>query len=175
MLSTQEFTKIVYDYYADNKRNFIWRDTQNSYWVVVSELMLQQTQTFRVEQKFENFVRILPTFNVLAQAPFVQVLSLWKGLGYNRRALYVHQIAQKIVGAYAGVVPEEPFLLENFPGIGPATARSIVVFAYNKPEVFIETNIRAVFLHHFFPGVCEVDDKELLPLVEKTLDNANSI
>ena len=173
MLSAPAFRTIIYDYYVQNKRSFAWRDVGDPYYVVVSEIMLQQTQTFRVEEKFEQFVKTLPTFDALAQTPFAVVLSLWKGLGYNRRALYLQQIAQKIVGNYGGLVPTDPTILQELPGIGPATARSIVTFAFDKPEVFVETNIRAVFLHHFFPKESQVHDKKLLPLVQKTLDKQN--
>lgn len=176
MLSTVEckkFRTIIYDYYAENKRKFDWRDVENPYYVVVSEIMLQQTQTFRVEDKFANFIQILPTFNDLAKAPFAVVLSLWKGLGYNRRALYLQRIAQEIVEKHAGIVPCDIKILEQLPGIGLATACSIVTFAFNQPEIFIETNIRTVFLHHFFPNVQKVHDQKLLPLVAQTLDNQN--
>ena len=167
------FQKLIYDYYAENKRVFAWRDTDNPYYVIVSEIMLQQTQTFRVIDKFERFVQVLPTFEALAQAPFSVVLLLWKGLGYNRRARYLQQIAQKIVTEHAGILPRDVKILETFPGIGPATARSIATFAYNQPEVFIETNIRTVFLHHFFPNIKKVHDKKIIPLVQQTLDHKN--
>lgn len=173
MLSITEFKRIIYTYYAQNKRNFLWRDNPNPYYIVVSEIMLQQTQTFRVEPKFANFVQQFSSFDALAQAPFAHVLLCWSGLGYNRRALYLHTTAQKIITEHNGQVPCDPIMLEKLPGIGSATARSIVTFAYNKPEVFIETNIRAVFLHHFYPGIGDVSDKDLYPLVQETVDTQN--
>jgi A/G-specific adenine glycosylase len=173
MLSTDKFRSIIYDFYAQNKRDFLWRDIDDPYRVVVSEIMLQQTQTFRVADKFEHFVSVLPTFDALAQAPFAVVLALWKGLGYNRRALYLQRTAAKVVNEYAGVLPRDPAVLETFDGIGPATARSIVTFAFNQPEVFIETNIRAVFIHHFFKKEQQVHDKEIFPLVAQMLDRDN--
>ena len=151
MLSARAFRIMIYDYFEHSKRNFAWRDIENPYYIVVSEIMLQQTQTFRVADKFDRFVQVFPDFHTLAQAPFAGVLSLWKGLGYNRRALYLQHIAQRVVRDHAGVLPCDLHVLQTFDGIGPATASSILTFAFNKPEVFIETNIRAVFLHHFFP------------------------
>jgi len=173
MLSVKKFRTLIYDYYAQNKRAFAWRDVDDPYYVLVSEIMLQQTQTFRVAEKFETFVMVLPTIHDLAQAPWSVVLGLWKGLGYNRRALYLQQTAQKIVAAHAAVVPRDPLVLQTMPGIGSATARSIVVFAFNQPEIFIETNIRAVFLHHFFTEQIKISDAQLVPLVTKTLDKKN--
>lgn len=161
----------MYDYYQTNRRDFAWREEISPYRVVISEIMLQQTQTFRVAEKFEQFVSVLPSFQALAQAPLAMVLALWKGLGYNRRARYVQQIAQKVVTDFGGMLPYDPAVLETFPGLGKATARSIVVFAFNKPEVFIETNIRTVFIHHFFSDMHEVADRDLMPLVAKTLDH----
>ncbi len=169
MLSTQKFRKIVYDYYHDHKRNFVWRDVEDPYYIVVSELMLQQTQTFRVEEKFEQFIKVLPTFDMLAKVPFVVVLSLWKGLGYNRRALYLQHIAQRVIREHAGILPGNSHVLQTFDGIGPATASSIVTFAFNKPEVFIETNIRAVVLHHFFPKESQVPDNRSYVIAENSV------
>ena len=167
------FNQIIFEFYQENKRSFVWRDVDNPYWILVSEIMLQQTQTFRVEHKFEQFVTALPSFEALAEAPFPLVLALWKGLGYNRRAKYLKESAQKVMSEFGGILPQEPAILERFPGIGPNTARSISTFAFNLPHVFIETNIRAVFIHHFFPKREKIDDKELLPLIEQTLDKQN--
>jgi len=169
----KKFRTLIYDYYVQNKRVFAWRDVDDPYYVLVSEIMLQQTQTFRVAGKFAQFIIVLPTIQDLALAPWPVVLGLWKGLGYNRRALYLQQTAQKIVAEHGGVVPRDPIILQKFPGIGPATARSIVTFAFNQPEVFIETNIRAVFLYHFFAGQIKISDAQLVPLVTKTLDKKN--
>lgn len=173
MLSVSAFQKLIYEYYSKNKRQFVWRDINNPYWIFVSEVMLQQTQTFRVEQKFLPFVQQLPTFFALAQAPFAHVLTLWKGLGYNRRALYLQQAAHIIVQEYAGSLPADPIILQKLPGIGSASSRSIAIFAFNEPYVFIETNIRAVFIHHFFEQQEKITDQQLLPLVESTLDRDN--
>ncbi len=168
------FKKTIYDYYKDNRRDFIWRRNPTPYQVVVSEIMLQQTQTERVIAKYTQFITELPSFEALAQATTRQVLVLWQGLGYNRRGLALHEIAKQVVTQYGGVLPSDPELLEKFKGIGPATAGSISAFAFNKPTSFIETNIRAVFIHTFFKDKEAVHDKELLPLVEATVDKNNA-
>ncbi len=173
MCNAHVFRALIYDFYKKNKRIFVWRDTENPYWVFLSEIMLQQTQTFRVEQKFLTFIQQLPTFEALAHAPFAHVLALWKGLGYNRRALYIQQAAQIIVQNFAGQLPRDPATLHQLPGIGPATSCSISTFAFNKPHVFIETNIRAVFIHHFFANQERVHDQDLVSFVTQTLDREN--
>lgn len=164
------FKKHVWDFYAAHKRDFAWRTTSNPYHIVVSEVMLQQTQTFRVAPKFDAFVGALPTFEALADASLHDVFTLWQGLGYNRRARSLQQLAQQVVHNYAGILPDSPEKLVMFPGIGPATASSIAAFAFNKPTVFIETNIRAVFIHHFFYDAVSVHDRDILPLVQQTVD-----
>lgn len=168
-----DFQTRIWDFYTQNKRIFSWRETTNPYHIVVSEIMLQQTQTYRVEPKFEKFIQLLPTFDALAHASLHTVLSLWQGLGYNRRAKYVHEIAQKVVTEYQGVLPNDPTVLVTFSGLGKATAASICAFAFNKPVVFIETNIRAVYLHTFFPSQANISDIQLMPLIEQTLDYNN--
>ena len=166
----EQFKKIVWDYYRQHGRPFAWRHADDPYLIVVSEIMLQQTQTYRVEPKFDNFIIHFPTLQNLAQAELREVLLHWQGLGYNRRGKFLHELAKQVVTKYSGIIPSEPALLEELPGIGPATARSICAFAFNKPTVFIETNIRTVFIHSFFPGQQKVHDKQLLPLIEATVD-----
>jgi A/G-specific adenine glycosylase len=146
---------------------------EDPYRVVVSEIMLQQTQTYRVEPKYERFVLAFPTFELLAQATLRDVLTLWQGLGYNRRGMYLHQIAQKVMSEYKGQLPADPMALEAFPGIGKNTAGSICAFAFNMPVIFIETNIRSVFIHSFFKDQTEITDKQLYPLIEQTVDTNN--
>jgi len=169
----QAFTQKIWDFYSANKREFAWRSLPSHYNVFVSEIMLQQTQTFRIIDKFELFITTFPDFKTLAGASFVDVLRCWKGLGYNRRAKFIQQTAQIICSQYNGELPSRPSDLVELPGIGPATSCSISAFAFNTPTVFIETNIRAVFLHEFFPNQTEVPDKELLPLVQATVDASN--
>lgn len=165
------FQQTVYDYYNANKRTLAWRDNPTPYQVVVSEIMLQQTQVDRVATKFPLFMERFPTLEALATAPVHAVLTAWQGLGYNRRALALHQFAQRVQAEFGGRVPTETPILETFKGIGPATAASIVVYAYNKPHVFIETNVRTVFIHHFFKKTETVHDKELAPFVAATIDS----
>lgn len=167
------FQKTIWDFYATHQRNFRWRFCDDPYAIVVSEIMLQQTQTYRVEPKFEQWMLAFPSFEILAQANLRDVLYIWQGLGYNRRGVALHKIAQIIMEEHRGELPADPLILESFPGIGKATAASICAFAFNMPTIFIETNIRAVFIHSFFKDQQEVSDKQLLPLVEQTIDRSN--
>ncbi len=163
------FSKTVYAYYKKYGRHDLpWRKTTSPYHILVSEIMLQQTQVSRVEGKYRSFLKAFPTAAKLASAEQSEVLKQWSGLGYNRRARFLHQCAKEIVAR--GRFPSRVEDLETLPGIGHYTARAVVTFAFNQPEVFIETNIRTVFTHHFFPKKKSVSDKELLALIEKTLD-----
>jgi A/G-specific adenine glycosylase len=157
-------------FYKTNARTTLpWRKTRDPYKILVSELMLQQTQVARVIPKYTAFLKKFPTFAALAKAPLGAVLAEWQGLGYNRRAKYLHQTAKIIMREYKGAFPTEPAVIETLPGIGHYTARAISAFAFNKPEVFIETNIRTVFTHFYYQGRSLVHDKNLLPLVEQDL------
>jgi len=169
----REFQNTIYDYYRDNPRILSWRETGNPYNILVSEIMLQQTQVERVISKYNRFIDVFPDFETLAGASFQDVLHVWQGLGYNRRALAVLKAAQKTMADFDGVLPSDPSLLRQFPGIGPYTACAIAAFAFNKAEVFIETNIRSVYIHFFFEDSHTIHDREILPLVEKTLDKNN--
>jgi len=164
------FRRRVYRHYIRHGRDLPWRRTGDPYHILVSEIMLQQTQVDRVIPKYTHFLRVFPTLTALAEAPAAQVLAAWQGLGYNRRALMLKQSAQEICRSYGGEVPRSPDILRTLPGIGPATAASIAAFAFNAPTVFIETNIRAVFIHHFFSSAARVSDRRLEPLVRQTLD-----
>ncbi|HLE76175.1 MAG TPA: hypothetical protein VI521_00215 [Candidatus Babeliales bacterium] len=167
------FKKTIWDYYHSHAREFAWRNVTDPYKVFISEVMLQQTQTKRVIEKYEQFLTEFCSFQALAQASLRDVLSVWQGLGYNRRGKFLHESAQRIMQEYDGVLPQDPSILVQLPGIGPATAASICAFAFNSPTVFIETNIRAVFLHFFFSGKVGVHDKEIIPLVAATVDHSN--
>lgn len=168
-----EFIQTIWSYYTVNKRHFSWRNNHTPYSIVVSEIMLQQTQTDRVVHKYEQFINTFSSFEVLAQASLKDVLFAWQGLGYNRRGLALQSTAQKVVSEYQGILPNSPEILITFPGIGKATASSICAFAFNKPTLFIETNIRAVFIHFFFNGYDKIKDAEIFPLVEATVDQNN--
>jgi A/G-specific adenine glycosylase len=140
---------------------------------MVSEIMLQQTQVERVIDKYQKFTALFPDIQTLDRAPLQKVLSVWQGLGYNRRALALKKIARILIEEYNGKVPRTTDELVKLPGIGQATASEIVTFAFNQPTVFIETNIRSVFLHCFFPNRDDVRDDEILPLVAQTVDHSN--
>jgi A/G-specific adenine glycosylase len=147
-----------------------WRETQNPYHILVSEIMLQQTQVERVLGKYPEFLARFPDFETLAQASWPEVYAAWQGLGYNRRALALKRLAQAVVEDWGGALPQGEGELRSLPGIGPATAGALLAFAFQQPAVFIETNIRRVFLHFFFSDREGVADREILPLVAETLD-----
>jgi A/G-specific adenine glycosylase len=154
-------------------RDLPWRKTKDPYKITVSELMLQQTQVPRVIEKYKAFLKAFPTVKLLAVAPLKDILMLWSGLGYNRRAKFLHLLAQEITETYKGKFPKDVETLKTLPGIGPYTAQAIASFAYNQPAYPIETNIRTVFIHHFFPNCDKVPDKELLPYIKESLDTDN--
>lgn len=167
------FQKKILNYYEKNGRALPWRETTDPYRIVVSELMLQQTQVPRVLVKYEEFIKAFPDFVSLAASLVSDVLKVWQGLGYNRRALYLKRIAEKVVKEYNKTLPNDPKILATFPGIGHATAAAIVTYAFNTPQVFIETNIRTVYIHHFFHDQEKISDKELFPVVKHTVDHNN--
>ena len=167
------FKQHVYDYYRANTRDFPWRKTRDPYAILVSEIMLQQTQTYRVEPKYNAFMTRFPTVQSLGKAPLCDVLAYWQGLGYNRRALMLKRAAEQIVENFDGYLPEDPETLQTLAGVGPYTACAVSTFAFEMGHVFIETNIRTVFLHHFFPDQEKVHDKLLLPLIAAALDREN--
>ena len=164
------FQQTILQHYHEHGRSLPWRASSDPYHILISEIMLQQTQVQRVVAKYGEFVATFPDFSSLAQASLPEILRVWQGLGYNRRAMALQQTARWVVAEYDGKLPDSIETLRTFPGIGAATAGAIVAFAFNRPAVFIETNIRRVFLHFFFPGRNGVKDREILPLVEKTLD-----
>jgi len=167
------FKETVQSFYKDNRRSFPWRETSDPYRIVVSELMLQQTQTSRVLGKYPQFLHAFPDFGALAAASLREVIQVWQGLGYNRRAKALKEIARLVVEEHGGKLPDNPDTLKTFPMIGSATAGSICAFAFDMPTVFIETNIRRLFIHFFFPGKASVHDRDILPIVDATLDRKN--
>lgn len=167
------FQKEIYRYFREHGRVLPWRISHNPYHILVSEIMLQQTQVQRVLGKYELFLKKFPDFHSLALAPLRTILEEWNGLGYNRRAIALKNIAQIVVQEYCGILPCSVETLTTLPGIGKATAAAIAAFAFQKPTVFIETNIRRVFIHRFFSDRINIRDAEILPLVEKTLDISN--
>lgn len=168
----EEFQKIILDYYRDFGRSFPWRETDDPYAIWVSEIMLQQTQTERVVPKYIKWMTAFPTIQSVAEASLSTLLSYWNGLGYNRRCKFLQEASKQIM-SNGGLFPSHLEDMKKLPGIGAYTAGAISAFAFNRPEVFIETNIRAVFIFFFFSGQEKVTDKELLPLIEQTVDRNN--
>ncbi|MFX0074268.1 MAG: A/G-specific adenine glycosylase [Candidatus Hermodarchaeota archaeon] len=136
-------------------------------------MMLQQTQINRVTEKFQQFVQAFPNFKTLATAPLNDVLKIWQGLGYNRRAVALKSIAEKVTDEFNGILPADVEILKSFPQIGHNTASSIVAFAFNIPTFFIEVNIRRVYIYFFFPGKSSIPDSVIMPIVRKTIDSSN--
>ncbi len=149
-------------------RDLPWRNTRDPYAVMLSEIMLQQTQVSRVQRYWGRFMELFPTIDALASAETSLVLEMWQGLGYNRRALALKSCAEVCSQRYGGSLPHSREELIALPGIGPATAGGIRAFAYNEPEVYLETNVRTVFLHELFPGREQVPDREIFPHVQRT-------
>jgi A/G-specific adenine glycosylase len=167
------FRKEIYGYYKKNRRSFPWRDTCNPYHIFISEVMLQQTQVERVNGKYQEFIAAFPDFSALARAKLNVVLRVWSGLGYNRRAISLIKLAKIVIGEHGGVLPKDIKELASLPGIGKATAGSLAAFVFDQPSVFAETNIRRVFIHFFFQNSENVHDRDVLRLVEATLDRTN--
>ena len=170
---TREFHDTVLRYWKKEGRHTLpWRKTHDPYKILVSEIMLQQTQVDRVIPYFERWVKKFPTVQVLAKAPLADVLKEWSGLGYNRRAKLLRECAKEIVEKHSGKVPKDFAALVALPAIGPYTAGAIRAFAFNEEGIFIETNIRAALIHHFFPKSRKVPDTKLIPILEASLPNA---
>jgi A/G-specific adenine glycosylase len=166
----RSFRARVWRHYREHRREMPWRETRDPYRILVSEVMLQQTQVERVRGAYARFLAAFPDFAALAAAPLERVLAAWQGLGYNRRALALRRIAGIVVGEHGGRLPADPAVLVRFPGIGAATAGSLCAFAFDLPVVFVETNIRRVLIHEFFPGRERVADAELLPVLARALE-----
>jgi A/G-specific adenine glycosylase len=164
------FRKKIYGYYEHSGRSLPWRKNPTPYRVIVSEIMLQQTQVERVIEKFQEFLNAIPNFNALSQVSLLKLLKIWSGMGYNRRALALKSLAQQVVHEYQGKLPRDPKHLRTLPGIGKYTAGAVAAFAFNKPVVLIDTNIRRVFIHEFFPNCRAIHDDEIVPFVEQTVD-----
>jgi A/G-specific adenine glycosylase len=172
-MTAKDFQKLIWDFYKKNKRNLPWRKNISPYRILVSEVMLQQTQVSRVIPKYALFLQLFPNIKKLSEVPLSEVLAAWQGLGYYRRAKNLKKAAELITTRFHGRVPKTLEELQLLPGVGPNTAGSIAAYAFNLPEVFIETNIRKIYLYHFFKDREGVPDKELIPLIESTLDRKN--
>lgn len=171
----RRFQDTVLEYYDQQARHTLpWRMAESDgsfdpYKITVSELMLQQTQVQRVIPKFTAFIEQFPSVQSLAAAPLSEVLAAWSGLGYYRRAKFLHQAAQQVVEQYNGIFPDTVAQLQKLPGIGVNTAGAIIVYSFNQPIIFIETNIRTVFIYHFFQSETIVDDTEITQIVQQSL------
>lgn len=166
--SRADFVALVRREGAKRYRDLPWRNIDDAYAVLVSEVMLQQTQVARVLTRWQRFLDLFPTIDALAAASTADVLEQWQGLGYNRRALMLKRTAEECARAYGGQLPRAAADLQRLPGIGPATAAGVRAFAYNEPGVYLETNVRTVFLHELFSARDQVPDRELVPLVAAT-------
>lgn len=167
----QKFIRTVMNHYEQYGRHELpWRLTTDPYHILVSEVMLQQTQVERVLPKYKDFMERWGTAEALAQASLAEVLKVWQGLGYNSRAKRLHECAKVVVKEFGGEFPDTFEGLKSLPGIGPYTAGAIMAFAYNKGVPLIETNVRTVYIHHFFNDATDVEEGEILKLVEEALD-----
>jgi A/G-specific adenine glycosylase len=166
----EDFQEIVWQKGSELYRDMPWRVNTEPYFVLVSEIMLQQTQVDRVIPKFHQFMMAFPTIQALATAPLGDVLKVWSGLGYNRRAKFLHEAAKKIINEFNGSIPETFDTLVQLPGVGPNTAGAILAYSFNKPAIFIETNVRTVYFFHLFPDNSSISDKELKEKVAETID-----
>lgn len=169
-LDRAQFVARVWEEGAEHYRDLPWRNLDDAYAVLVSEVMLQQTQVARVERYWARFLETFPTLESLAHGEVAQVLTLWQGLGYNRRALSLKRAAEQVCASGSMELPATFEELIALPGIGPATAAGVMAFAHEKPAVYVETNVRAVFLHELFPDEMSVPDADLIPYVADAAD-----
>lgn len=172
-MTKARFNRMIWAYYRKYGRHSMpWRHTRDPYAILVSEVMLQQTQANRVEGFYGDFMRRFPDFPSLAHATTKEVLAAWQGLGYNRRALSLRRTAEIVVRDFGGRLPGNRAALQALPGIGKGTSGSLMAFAFNRPEVFIETNVRRVFIHHFFPRAKQVTDDQIGRCIQRTMDTS---
>ena len=172
--AVEAFRERVYAHYGDHGRHDLpWRQTRDPYAVLVSEVMLQQTQVARVVPYYEEWLASFPTPAALAAAPLEAVLRTWQGLGYNRRAIALTRAAGVIAEEHGGEIPRNREALLALPGVGPATAAGVRAFAFGESDLYRETTVRAVFLHEFFADAEGVPDSAILPLLEQTLDRSD--
>lgn len=172
-MNREEFLELISQRGAELYRDMPWRQDTRPYYILVSELMLQQTQVDRVIPKFMAFIERFPDEATLASAPLADVLTLWNGLGYNRRARFLHESAKKIVHELDGTFPCNKDAVMTLPGVGKGTAGAIMTYAFNAVEPFIETNVRTVYFHHFFADHDTVSDRQIMEILERTIDQEN--
>lgn len=182
-MTPAKFRALVWRFYkAHGRHDLPWRKTTDLYRILVSEVMLQQTQVDRVIPFYKNFIKKFPTAKKLAVAPLSDVLVAWQGLGYNRRAKMLHAAAKELSMGRSDLWPDFlrsdlPILveeLEKLPGVGPYTARAVVAFAYNQDVILVETNIRTAVIHHFFADKVKVSDAEIEKILVQVLPKGKS-
>src|SRR5438552_15733269 len=175
-LIAQAHTSLL-TWYAAEQRNLPWRTTSDPYAILVSEVMLQQTQVDRVLPKYQQFLATFPTLAVLAAAPTADVISAWVPLGYNMRAVRLQSIARQVIAEYDGRIPDAIEELLKLKGIGRYTAGAIACFAYSKQVATVDTNIRRV-LHRIFLGLeypaPRLNDSQMLALAEQVLPSGEA-
>ncbi len=185
-MTPAKFRAMVWRYYREHGRHDLpWRppslklrkgkEDDVLYCILVSEIMLQQTQVERVVPFYKNFLKRFPTAKALAAARLTEVLKAWQGLGYNRRAKMLHEAAKELTHATSFFIRSNLVTrLETLPGVGPYTARAVAAFAYNEDVVFVETNIRTAIIHHFFPKKKKVSDTQLENILKEVLPKGRS-
>jgi A/G-specific adenine glycosylase len=166
-----EFKHLIEEQGRTLYRDMPWRTDTRPYYVLVSELMLQQTQVARVISKFNDFIERFPNEASLASADLSDVLKMWQGLGYNRRAKFLHDAAKLITLNHGGTFPTVRGDLLCLPGVGKNTCGAIEAYAFNRPALFIETNVRTVYIHHFFSDVSDVHDRSIMEKLAATIDH----
>ena len=171
----EEFVELVWGHYKSYAREMPWRNPEEDgsfdpYKILVSEFMLQQTQVERVLPKFTAFIARFPTLEGLAEAELSDVIELWVGLGYNRRAKYLHDAAKQLVNVD---FPKSVGELISLKGIGENTAAAVLTYSFNTYHPFVETNIRTAYIHNFFPNERSVMDKQILELLDTTATKDN--
>ena len=167
------FQNTILDWHSGNRRDMPWRSTHDPYRILVSEVMLHQTQVTRVIPKYHLFLDHFPDVNALSLAPQNKLLEIWQGLGYWRRALFLRSAAKIIVSELNGSFPSESATLQRLPGVGPYTASAIACFAFGSTEAFLDTNIRRVYLHFFFQDVTDVHDREIMKIAAEAVRTDN--
>lgn len=169
-MNREEFLELIWQKGAELYRDMPWRRDTRPYYVLVSELMLQQTQVDRVIPKFAAFIERFPDETALATASLADVLTMWSGLGYNRRARFLHESAKRIVHDFNGTFPQTAVEIRSLPGVGEGTTGAIMTYAFNTAQPFIETNVRTVYFHHFFHDHDRVTDAQIMDVLVATMD-----
>lgn len=170
-MTIKKFQQTILSWYTTNRRDLPWRRTHNPYRIMVSEIMLQQTQVSRVLLKYKEFLHAFPNLNALAESKDANLLKIWSGLGYWRRARFLKEACKAIMKHHNGTFPKDIQSLLKLPGIGPYTAGAISCFAFGNTDAFIDTNIRRVYLHFFFQDQTNIPDSEILPFAQKAIKN----